>query len=57
MRQVWPICGDGLDLEIRLTPSGGGQSRQLMWREITTNAKDKPQRQKVGSLAVQIVTI
>ncbi|KAK9907269.1 hypothetical protein WJX75_000339 [Coccomyxa subellipsoidea] len=45
--EVWPICGDGLDLEIRLTPSGGGQSRQLMWREITTNAKDKPQRQKV----------
>ena len=49
MCQVWPICGDGLDLEIRQTPSGGGQSTQLMWREITPNAKDKPQRQKVSS--------
>ena len=45
--QVWPICGDGLDLEVMLTPGRGGLSQQLMWREITPNAKDKPQRQKV----------
>ncbi|CAL8462880.1 g2414 [Coccomyxa elongata] len=45
--EVWPICGDGFDLEIMVTSGGGGQSQQQMWREINTNAKDKPQRQKV----------
>ncbi len=34
-----------------MTPGQGGQSQQLMWREINTNAKDKPQRQKVRAVA------
>lgn len=45
--QVWPICGDGIDLEIRHTLAGSAESRQLMWRTIVPDPKDKPQRQKV----------
>ena len=45
--QVWPICGDGLRLEIRQTVAATGQTTQLMAREILPDAKDKPQRQKV----------
>ena len=45
--QVWPICGDGLELEIRHTAAATGRAAQLMLREITPDAKDKPARQKV----------
>ena len=53
MRQVWPICGDGIDLEIRHTLAGSAESKQLMWRTIAPDPKDKPQRQKVrGTIRV-----
>ena len=47
MPQVWPICGDGIDLEVRHTLAGSAESKQLMWRTIVPDPKDKPQRQKV----------
>ncbi len=49
--QVWPICGDGLQLEIRQTVAATGQATQLMARDILPDARDKPQRQKVRTPA------
>ncbi|KAK9821580.1 hypothetical protein WJX81_008053 [Elliptochloris bilobata] len=46
--EVWPICGDGLDLEIRHTVAGTGASMQLHWQAVNPDAAhDRPQRQKV----------
>ena len=53
MRQVWPICGDGIDLEIRHTLAGSAESKQLMWRTIAPDPKDKPQRQKVRGVLLR----
>jgi hypothetical protein len=45
--QVWPICGDGLTLQITHAKAGQGVPETLMRRRIGTDSKDKPQRQKV----------
>ena len=45
--QVWPICGDGLTLQITHAKAGQGVPETLMSRRIGTDSKDKPQRQKV----------
>ena len=46
--QVWPICGDGLTLQITHTKTGRGVPETLMSREIVPDPRDKPQRQKVS---------
>ena len=45
--QVWPICGDGLTLQITHAKAGQSMPETLMSRRIGTDSKDKPQRQKV----------
>lgn len=45
--QVWPICGDGLTLQITHTRTGTSTPETLMDRLISPSSSDKPQRQKV----------
>eukprot|EP00884_Botryococcus_braunii_P014758 jgi/Botrbrau1/23283/Bobra.0102s0026.1 len=45
--EVWPICGDGLDLEVVYRNVTTGKSKQLDWLPLGINSQDKPQRQKM----------
>ena len=49
--QVWPICGDGLTLQITHTKGGEGALETLMNRAIVPDSKDKPQRQKASMMS------
>ena len=48
LNQVWPICGDGLTLQITHTKTGKGAPETLMRRQIAPDPRDKPQRQKAS---------
>lgn len=45
--QVWPICGDGLDFVVRLTPSGPRKPAILLKRSYEADPKGSPNRQKI----------
>ena len=46
---MWPICGDGLTLQILHTKAGSAMPEILMSRRHPPGSHEKPQRQKVGS--------
>ena len=45
--QMWPICGDGLTLQIQHTKAGSAAPEVLMSRRHPPGSHEKPQRQKV----------
>lgn len=45
--QVWPICGDGLDFVVRLTPSGPRKPAILLKRSYEADPQGSPNRQKI----------
>ena len=45
--QVWPICGDGLDFTVRLTPSGPRKPQMLLQRSYEPDPDAPPNRQKI----------
>ena len=46
--QMWPICGDGLTLQIQHTKAGSATPEILMSRRHPPGSHEKPQRQKVS---------
>ena len=46
--QVWPICGDGLTMQITHTRAGQGAPETLMMRQVQPDPRDKPHRQKAS---------
>ena len=46
--QMWPICGDGLTLQILHTSVGSATPETLMSRRHPPGSHEKPQRQKVS---------
>ena len=50
--QMWPICGDGLTLQILHTRAGSATPEILMSRRHPPGSHEKPQRQKVRLLAL-----
>ena len=45
--QVWPICGDGLDFSVRLTPAGPRKPQMLLQRSYEPDPDAPPNRQKI----------
>ena len=45
--QVWPVCGDGLDFVVRLTPTGPRKGQTLLRRGFDPDPDGQPNRQKV----------
>lgn len=45
--QVWPICGDGLDFVVRLSPTGARKPTILLKRSYDADPNSTPNRQKI----------
>lgn len=44
---MWPICGDGLDFVVRLTPGGTHKPVVLLKRSYEADPNGSPNRQKI----------